>query len=124
MPVTHEETVRAEDVTATLRAAKELIDKPRRWTQQAMARSATGALVNPNDPRAVRWCAEGAIAHVAPSVPLRLATLAALKDACDYGHSIVSVNDRKCFPLGGLLGYLAIHEALRRAIRTAERAHA
>lgn len=48
-----------------LRAARELISDPERWTRHAVARDADGGLLlNGNDPRACQWSAEGAVGHV------------------------------------------------------------
>lgn len=45
----------------TLKAARELISDPDRWTTKASARDAEGRHVHACDPDAVSWCALGAI---------------------------------------------------------------
>ena len=61
-------------IVETLEAARDLILDPKRWTQgrgepcfQA-ARDAEGNACQPDDPRAVAWCATGAIAKVEPTI--------------------------------------------------------
>lgn len=44
-----------------LRAARDLISDPKKWTIGNDARSATGRSVMANSPRAVCWCAQGAV---------------------------------------------------------------
>lgn len=45
-----------------LRKAYALIQDESCWTREAHARDASGRCVKPYDPRAVRWCIEGAVA--------------------------------------------------------------
>jgi hypothetical protein len=45
---------------ALLRAMRELLSVPERWTQGGSARDANGWLVVPSHPDAVRWCIAGA----------------------------------------------------------------
>ena len=48
-----------------LRAARELISDPARWTQGAFARSFSGEnLAYGNDPRATCWCAYGVLEKI------------------------------------------------------------
>lgn len=44
-----------------LRAARALIAVPERWTQRATARDRAGAWCGAGDPRAARWCPDGAL---------------------------------------------------------------
>lgn len=53
------------EVTRVLRAAADLIESEGAWTTGAWARDADGVSVFPDEPSAVCWCAEGAIARVA-----------------------------------------------------------
>lgn len=53
------------EVARILRKAADLIEPDRAWTTGAWARDANGVSVFPNEPSAVCWCAEGAIARVA-----------------------------------------------------------
>jgi hypothetical protein len=48
----------------TLRAARQLITPPERWTTRTLARDAEGNSVRDTDPDATCWCAVGAIRHV------------------------------------------------------------
>ena len=47
-------------VLDVLKAARELISVPERWTQGHFARDASGNLVNSSNPAAVCWCVYGA----------------------------------------------------------------
>lgn len=47
-----------------LQEARKLISLPKHWTQETLARDATGTPVSPLDPTACCWCAEGAMHHV------------------------------------------------------------
>lgn len=49
-----------------LRAAKERISDPERWTRGCLARDANGKPVSPEDSRATRWCAIGSVRRTAP----------------------------------------------------------
>ena len=44
-----------------LKAARELISDPARWTQGFFARDGAGMPAYASDPRATRWCLEGAL---------------------------------------------------------------
>jgi len=45
-----------------LRQAHRLLEDPVHWTRGARARDDNGRTVRPEDPNAVRWCLEGAVA--------------------------------------------------------------
>src|SRR5690348_6135751 len=47
-----------------LKAARALIEDPARWVRRAQAVDADGERVKAGDPRACRWCAEGALSRV------------------------------------------------------------
>jgi hypothetical protein len=49
------------DAHEILIAARKLIEKPENWTQETSARDAAGRETLPTSPRAVCWCASGAI---------------------------------------------------------------
>lgn len=49
-----------------LKAARERIAVPERWTTKAVARNARGGLVKPRSPNAACWCGSGAIVAVTP----------------------------------------------------------
>ena len=65
-----------------LRATRELLADPKRWTQQAYARDERGQSVLFHDPRATCWCINGAVACVAPSDPDRVARIGAHRALC------------------------------------------
>lgn len=75
-----------------LRAARERISAPERWTQGRSARDATGFGVVSTDPSAVCWCAFGAVL-ACPSDSLSAgAALSALDDEAP-GGSASAFND-------------------------------
>ena len=51
-----------------LKAARELIKDPARWTQDSYARDVDGKITDPLNPDAVCWCAVGAIMKIKGSV--------------------------------------------------------
>lgn len=51
-------------VAGGLRAVRELLSAPERWTQGENARDAEGHYVSPECPQACCWCLEGAILRV------------------------------------------------------------
>ena len=55
----------------TLKAARQLISDPAKWTQGEFARDATGYAVRPINDDCVCFCALGAIAHVDKTHKLR-----------------------------------------------------
>lgn len=48
----------------TLKAARELISDPKRWTQKTSARDSKGRPTFADEEEAVCWCAIGALSHV------------------------------------------------------------
>ena len=46
--------------------AYEVIGSPEKWTKGATARTEQGEMINPHNPSAHSWCAEGAIAVAHP----------------------------------------------------------
>jgi len=48
-----------------LKAVRDLLAVPERWTQEARARTATGDKVDPENPAACCWCISGAVSRVA-----------------------------------------------------------
>jgi hypothetical protein len=54
---------------AILRAARELLARPNGWTRRAYARDEANCEVPFNDPRACRFCSEGAIMRGAGPIP-------------------------------------------------------
>jgi hypothetical protein len=48
-----------------LRAARELLSEPHRWTTRFLARNGAGQRVEPTSPAAVCWCLNGALSKVA-----------------------------------------------------------
>lgn len=72
--MTDQATLEALEALDTLRAARDLIARPEHWTQEAAARTDTGAEVPAKDPYATKWCLWGACQYTAPYGP-------ALRDA-------------------------------------------
>jgi hypothetical protein len=52
---------RVKTVADLLRDAKAKIAGPEAWTQGVLARDTAGVAVDPTNPDACRWCAEGAV---------------------------------------------------------------
>ncbi len=50
-----------------LKAARELISDPAKWTQGVLARDGEGAAVSPRSAEAVCWCAAGSLHKVLPA---------------------------------------------------------
>jgi hypothetical protein len=102
------------EVAETLRAARELIADPERWTQGVFARDAEGRSVDPSDDRAVRWCAAGAIWRVATVAHGWCDAYWLARDAAERAHDsgLTEVNDR--------LGHQAVLRVLDQAIAAAE----
>ena len=55
----------SKEVADVLRAAREKIAVPERWTQGTFARQKEGNPIGPLEPNAVCWCALGAVIAVA-----------------------------------------------------------
>lgn len=76
---------------------RELLDKPEKWTTNALARDASGKPIDPGSSRAACWCLNGAIDKCYPVGDKRAAARAKLKAAIrsrrgDYS-SITWFND-------------------------------
>ena len=75
------------DVAQALRAARELIAAPERWTQQAQARDADGQRVPAQSNAACCWCVAGAVEHVCHLRPvIWSAAISALIAALPRGY--------------------------------------
>lgn len=59
-------------VVDLLKAARELISVPERWTRKAMARDRYNAPVLATSSKAVCWCLDGALLMVGAGVPFKL----------------------------------------------------
>lgn len=79
-----------------LRAVRELLSDPDRWTQGAYARDATGHTVLTYAPDACRWCIAGACDRTAPSTARALQARAAL--ARQAGVRLSTFNDTNGHP--------------------------
>lgn len=80
-----------------LKAVRELLAKPERWTKDAYARDADGARVEATDPRATCWCLSGAITKVTPDHATGVPVWMALSDETERarGGAVVGFwNDR------------------------------
>ena len=128
-------------VAEILKEAKALISTRERFAQMAFAYSEAGAGVDPNDTRASRWCAVGAVMRVSGAQPLLLSLpfevdralyllaneadpYVAQEDALDtFIMTIACVNDH-----AGVkddrpdLAFKAIHNLYDAAIKRAEEA--
>ena len=58
------------NLTTVLKATREKISTPDRWTQNAYARNAKGETEQPSSPGAVCWCLVGALRSVLPDMSL------------------------------------------------------
>lgn len=79
-----------------LRAARELLSDPTRWCKAAMARTEEGIKVEPDDPRACRWCSYGAIRKVCGELR-SIDTEELISGVCQLrtgGYGFVTFNDR------------------------------
>jgi hypothetical protein len=74
-----------------LKAARELIAKPERWTRGCGARNASGQDVNAHSDDATCWCAIGAIVKVSDDNPVPAEML--LRRALPDGGFISAFND-------------------------------
>jgi len=72
--------------------ARSLIECPRWWTRDDLARDCNGVRVNPSGPRAYCWCALGAIVRAAgPGLSQRRAAALLFRRVID--GDIVTFND-------------------------------
>ena len=72
-----------------LRQAHKLLEDPAHWTQGARARDENGRKVRPEDPRAVCWCLESAVAMSCNSYGILPPYFMVLLDQTaeeDFGH--------------------------------------
>jgi len=105
-----------------LRAARELISDPAKWTQGAYARSSKGEeLYYGNNPEAVCWCAYGALEKVSgqktfSEVPGNKQLEESCPNTNDNDLSVPAINDR--------LGHAAVLALYDRAIALAEQEEA
>ncbi len=105
------------EALAALRAARELITPPERWTTGHLARNAQHYPVNDDDPTATCWCAIGAIRHVlglTANQGMPSSVLWPINDAArarDH-YSIATIND--------YLGHDAVLDAFDYAISRLE----
>jgi len=102
-----------------LKAARERISDPERWTRNQYARSETRLHTEPNSPDAVGWCANGSIlAEVDAGAFFELGNDSPGVDAADLlirasgGRPTSTINDRD--------GHAAVMALYDRAIQLAE----
>lgn len=103
-------------VLTVLREARELITPPGSWTQQAYARGEDGTPYNPNDLRAVCWCADAALTKVADTWQAKSDAALALRERCNdlFGTvNFVKINDE--------IGHEAVLGMFDAAIASAEK---
>ena len=96
-----------------LRAARELISDPARWTRGKYGATATGNHVRGDDPQAIRWCAYGAIEKVVGNSSWDAEMI--LSEAA-HPHVVIHINDE--------LGHAAVLDLYDRAIALAEQEEA
>jgi hypothetical protein len=103
-------------VVDVLRAARERISDPERWTTGYYARNAYGDEVVANSPAACQWCAVGAVlaeTDLDLGLSLHLSPLAkAAKEYLDRAGPVLDVNDDR--------GHAATLELYEQAIELAE----
>ncbi len=98
-----------------LREARELISDPKRWTQGAISRDASGGEIAPSSERAVCWCSLGAIERIAEAGSYFATSayyLLYLQAEKANGLSVSSTNDE--------LGHEAVLRMFDAAIASAE----
>jgi len=76
-----------------LRAAREIISVPERWTQGASALSGRGNVVNARSPSAKCWCSFGAIDKAGSRSIAKLRTAEGILRAALKAESIILWND-------------------------------
>jgi len=86
-----------QSTVGVLRAAREKITDPNKWTREYSARNADGVGVDPLDPEAVRWCALGAMRVVNPNGCIVGSPYEALTRALNPGSAdgIADFNDHR-----------------------------
>lgn len=93
-----------EQTISVLRAARELISDPARWTQDVMARDRDGVeLRDGYDTGAVCFCAEGAIEHITGhdlgfAHPALAALVVAVRELGEGGVTPAGYNDSHSHP--------------------------
>lgn len=97
-----------------LRAARDKIADPARWTQNAHALDRYGEVVDAKDERAVRWCAMGALLPELDGKPMSIkdAVYRHLESALGSTDYVTNVNDRG--------GHAAVLNLYDRAIAIAD----
>lgn len=81
-----------------LQRAKEIISSPERWTQGCYARDKNNFRVASDSPRAVKFCAQGAICRAASELQiLGAGDELSIELITRYGTSLVTLNDNGGF---------------------------
>lgn len=75
-----------------LKAARELLSEPKRWTQHATARTTGGIPTDPKDPNAITWDATGAIDKFCTSTLQVINVVGIVTDAIN-NPSMADLND-------------------------------
>lgn len=73
-----------------LRAGRELISDPARWTQHQFAKDAAGDFVDPGSRYAVCWCSLGAFTRVNPFISQNRAAKTLLANAMGLGWGCIT----------------------------------
>ena len=74
-----------------LKAVRELLSAPARWTRGVYARNEQGLAVDPHDPEAVCWCLYGAMIYIVGDSNKRFAVhLDAAEDAINVLSGFIS----------------------------------
>lgn len=84
-----------DEVREALQAARDLIADPEHWTQGTLARDERGWTASTDSPKAVMFCARGAIYRVSPGLSVIVACDVALKPAIEgVGYErLTALND-------------------------------
>ena len=106
-------TADTQSAAQVLRAARELLSDPARWTKGAWAEDGAGMEVSPVSPNAVCWCVEGALMRVS-GVEVVTAVGFALEALANVVGDIAWYNDAATTQFSDIL------TALDRAIALAE----
>lgn len=106
-----------------LKAARALIEDPKRWTQKLAARAADGRMVGCEAGEATQWCAVGAAIRFDAQCPRLDAAAKLLGCSLGYPDSLrptAAVNDGKSFLPDGSTGHPAVLKIYDKAIELAE----